>query len=137
MELKLVRKEFTDDSTIGEFFVNGKFECFTLEDKVRPVKIKGMTAIPTGAYEIVITFSERFKRLLPLFLNVPNFDGVRIHAGNTSKDTEGCILVGQTKKKDFVGNSKAAFEALFKKLQAAAKKEKIFIEIIQELPHGT
>lgn len=62
MELKLVRREFTNDSTIGELFVNGKFECFTLEDKVRPVKIKGMTAIPVGAYEVVITFYYLYSR---------------------------------------------------------------------------
>ena len=90
MELTLTRTDFTNDSTIGELSVNGKFECFTLEDKVRPVKIKGMTAIPAGAYEVVINFSERFQRPLPLLLNVPNFDGIRIHAGNTAKDTEGC-----------------------------------------------
>lgn len=132
MEMKLVRKEFTNDSTIGELSVNGKFECFTLEDRVRPVKIKGETAIPLGAYEVIVTFSNRFKKPLPLFLNVPGFDGIRIHAGNTKKDTEGCILVGQTKAKDMVGKSRAAFDILFAKIQAAAQKEKIFIEVVNE-----
>jgi hypothetical protein len=97
VELRLTRKEFTDRSTIGELHVNGVFECFTLEDTVRPVKIKGETAIPEGRYEVVVNFSERFQRPLPLLLNVPNFEGVRIHPGNTDKDTEGCILVGWTK----------------------------------------
>lgn len=132
MEMKLVRKELTNNSTIGELSVNGKFECFTLEDRVRPVKIKGETAIPLGAYEVVVTFSNRFKKPLPLFLNVPGFEGVRIHPGNTKKDTEGCILVGQTKSKDMVGKSRAAFDILFAKIKAAAQKEKIFIEIVNE-----
>jgi len=63
---------------------------------------------------------------------VPNFDGIRIHPGNTKKDTEGCILVGQKKTKNSVLNSRAAFDVLFQKIEAAAKTEKIFIEITQE-----
>ena len=120
----------TASSTIGELHLDGQFECYTLEDCVRPVKIKGMTAIPAGSYEVVINFSERFQRLLPLLLNVPNFDGVRIHAGNTAADTEGCLLVGETQSADFIGKSRAAFDALFPKLQAAAAREKIFIDIL-------
>ncbi|MDT4332771.1 DUF5675 family protein [Methylomonas sp. MED-D] len=130
MELNLTRVEFTDESTIGELSINGTFECYTLEDKVRPVKVKGMTAIPAGSYEIIINFSERFKKPLPLLLNVPNFDGVRIHPGNSAKDTEGCILVGKSKSADFVGSSRAAFETLFEKLKRAAENEKIFIHIV-------
>ncbi len=130
MNLKLVRKRFTEDSTIGVLSVNGKTECFTLEDKVRAIKLAGKTAIPTGIYEITITFSDRFKKPLPLLLNVPHFTGIRIHSGNTAGDTEGCILVGQTQGKDFIGNSKAAFKPLFAKLEAALKKEKIFIEVV-------
>jgi hypothetical protein len=70
----------------------------------------------------------------PLLLNVPNFDGIRIHPGNTDQDTEGCILVGQTKRKDFIGNSRAAFQALFTKLETAAAHEKIFVTITEERP---
>jgi hypothetical protein len=132
MELQITRKDFTQQSTIGELNVDGKFECYTLEDMVRPVKVKGMTAIPAGSYEVVVTFSERFQRLLPLLLNVPGFDGVRIHTGNTDLDTEGCILVGKAKKKDAIASSKAAFEDLFEKVQAAARREKIFIHISEE-----
>lgn len=62
-------------------------------------------------------------------MNVPNFEGVRIHAGNCPEDTEGCILLGQTKDDDFVGHSVAAFEKLFINIQAASVKEKVFIEI--------
>jgi hypothetical protein len=129
MNLKLERKIFTEQSTIGELSVNGKFQCFTLEDKVRAVKIHGKTAIPQGIYEVVITFSDRFKKPLPLLLNVPNYAGVRIHSGNTAADTEGCILVGTSKAADFVGGSRVAFKALFDKIQAALKKEKIFFQI--------
>jgi Family of unknown function (DUF5675) len=130
MNLKLVRKTFTEQSTIGELSVDGKFECFTLEDKVRAVKIHGSTAIPEGIYEVIINFSQKFNKQLPLLLNVPNFEGVRIHSGNTAVDTEGCILVGQTKSPDFVGNSRKAFAVLFPKLEAAIKKEKIFIQVV-------
>jgi len=134
MEIQVTRREFTAKSTIGEMQVDGAFECYTLEDVVRPVKIKGITAIPAGSYEVVVSFSERFQRPLPLLLHVPNFDGVRIHPGNTDRDTEGCILVGRTKERDFIGASKVAFEALFEKIQAALQREKIFIHISEERP---
>ena len=92
MELRVERTDFSETSTIGKLYVDDQFECYTLEDKVRPVKIKGKTAIPAGRYEVIVNFSQRFGRMLPLFLNVPNFEGVRIHPGNTAADTEGCIL---------------------------------------------
>jgi len=129
MELQVKRTDFTDNSTIGELSVNGQFECYTLEDKVRPVKIAGKTAIPAGRYEVIIDLSQRFGRLLPLLLNVPDFEGVRIHPGNTAANTEGCILVGDEKSQDLVGKSRAAFDRLFAKLSAAAEKEKIYLEI--------
>ena len=121
MELILKRLYRTENSTIGELTIDGQFECFTLEDKERDVKIKGETAIPRGAYLIIINKSNRFKRLLPLLLDVKNFEGVRIHSGNTNHDTEGCILVGQTRNKDFIGQSRKAFDKLFKKMQRADK----------------
>ena len=129
MNLKLIRKYPATDCVIGELYVNGTFECFTCEDIERPVKLKGVTAIPRGNYEVVITFSDRFKTPLPLLLNVPNYDGVRIHTGNTSLDTEGCILPGAGKTKNSVTQSRVAFTALFAKLNAAAQREKIFLEI--------
>ena len=129
MDLCVKRLEFSDDSTIGELSVDGRFECYTLEDKVRPVKIKGKTAIPAGQYEIVINFSQRFQKPLPLLLNVPNFEGVRIHPGNIPANTEGCILVGDTRGVDFIGQSRAAFDRLFEKMKIAAETQKIFIEI--------
>ena len=134
MILQLVRKEFRDESTIGELSIDNVFECFTLEDAVRPVKIPGRTAIPAGTYEVAVTFSDKFQKLLPLLMNVPNFEGVRIHPGNRPEDTEGCILVGTTKgpEPDFIGNSRAAFAELFPKIQAATAGEKVFIDITED-----
>lgn len=139
MNLKLRRTTFTSRSTIGELSVDGAFECFTLEDMVRPVKVPGMTAISEGVYIVSVSFSDRFKRPLPEVHDVPNFTGVRIHPGNTDADTEGCVLVGQTEGTDFIGNSRAAFNKLFPKIQAAAQKEKIFLEVTSdtaEAPRG-
>lgn len=134
MRLKLNRIQFTEKSTIGELWVDddeGRF-CFTLEDRLRPpgVKIPGETAIPPGQYEIIINWSQRFKRPMPLLLDVPAFEGVRIHAGNDSGDTEGCILVGFNRSPDFVGHSRAAFDALFAAIsRALSEKETVRISI--------
>ncbi|OYU80773.1 MAG: hypothetical protein CFE23_07310 [Flavobacterium sp. BFFFF1] len=128
MELVLTRKIRSAKSTIGELTIDGKFECFTLEDVERDVKIHGKTAIPKGRYELTITMSNRFKKELPLLINVPNYEGVRIHPGNKAEDTEGCILVGKTKTTDFIGNSRDAFEALFPKLKNYPGKKYITIQ---------
>jgi len=132
MELTLIRKEFTPESTIGELYWNNMFCCFTLEDTVRAQKIKHKTAIPQGRYEIVVNFSNRFKRLMPLLLSVPNFEGIRIHAGNTAEDTSGCILLGDSKAKNFIGQSRIAYNRFLRELQAELKKGKVFINIIHQ-----
>lgn len=119
MVITIKRLYKTETSVIGELLVNGVWECFTLEDAERAIKIKGETAIPKGTYRVIINESYRFKKLLPLLINVPNFEGVRIHSGNSNHDTEGCILVGQTRNKNYIGQSRKAFEKLFKKMQAA------------------
>lgn len=135
MEIKLIRKYFTNNSTIGELLIDGVFFCYVLEDKVRDFgfngagKIKGKTAIPFGKYDVVINFSNRFQKYMPQVLNVPFFEGIRIHPGNTAEDTEGCLLVGKTKGVDVVGQSVDAYRALMVKLQAVEKTEKIFITI--------
>ena len=131
MKLQLVRNTFGAESTIGELFRDGQFECFTLEDTVRAVKIPGKTAIPAGTYEVTVNFSPHFGRPLPLLLDVPEFEGVRIHPGNRPQDTEGCILVGRTKGADFVGESRLAFDALFPQIQAAVAQGKVTIEIVE------
>ncbi len=81
-----------------------------MEDKVRDLtkekKVPGKTAIPAGTYKVALTYSARFKRMLPLLLDVPYFTGIRIHAGNTHEDTEGCLLLGENKVKGKVINSR-------------------------------
>ena len=119
MQITVKRLHKTDTSTIGELLIDGIFECYTLEDIERPVKIKAETAISKGTYKVIINQSNRFKKLLPLLLKVPNFEGVRIHPGNSNHDTEGCILVGRTRSKDFIGQSRKAFESLFAKMKLA------------------
>jgi len=97
MILTLQRSQTLGSTTIGRLFVNGVFQCYTLEDQIREpgVKVPGTTAIPPGDYAVTITLSARFGRELPLLHDVPNFTGIRIHAGNTDRDTAGCILVGK------------------------------------------
>lgn len=134
MELKLNRIFLGSSATIGELYVDGEHIADTLEDRVRPEgeKIYGKTAIPEGTYEMVLSYSPRFKKILPEILNVPNFTGIRIHCGNSSADSSGCILVGtwDGEKEDWVSDSKVAFNKLMSLLQKAAdNKEKITITI--------
>jgi hypothetical protein len=122
MQLELKRHWLTLESSIGELFVDGVFECFTLEDRYRPPpepKVPRETCIPVGEYEVVITHSPRFGVLMPLVLNVPGFEGVRIHPGNTARDTDGCILVGHGRAADAITQSRVTYDALFNKLRAA------------------
>lgn len=130
MLIRVKRSWPSDVATIGLMTLDGVNECFTLEDPVRAVKIYGETAIPAGSYNVVITPSNRFKRDLPLLEEVPNFEGVRIHAGNKAGDTDGCILVGTNKGQDVIFESRKAFEALFLKIRSALDAgEKITLEI--------
>lgn len=130
MELKLLRKVFTDRSTIGELFVDGAFQCFTLEDVAQAEVMEGDAAIPPGRYPVVIEYSPRFKRDLPFLQDVPNFESVPIYIGGTCNDTEGGILVGRTKSDNLVDDSRTAFKELLPKLQAArAAGQPISIDI--------
>lgn len=130
MEIKVIRKDYTKKSTIGDMYVDGAWLCYTLEDMVSPlgVKIKGMTAIPKGKYKVIVDMSNRFKREMPHILNVTGFDGVRIHKGNTDKDTEGCILVGMKKGEDMIYECSSPFTLLFSKLKEAKEAT---IEIVE------
>ena len=133
MKLVLKRKWFTNTSVVGELRIDDLHECFTLEDPPREVKIPGVTGIPAGSYDVDITFSNRFGKRMPLLLNVPGFSGIRIHAGNKAVDSEGCILVGWTKDKDFIGQSRDAYAQLFLKLDAAKQaNDPITISIVEE-----
>lgn len=140
MNLFLKREPTTADGTIGELTLEDHFGrmAWTLEDQVREVpgqpiaawKIPGNTAIPVGRYRVAITYSPRFRRQMPALLNVPGFEGVRIHWGNSSVDTIGCILVGQAREGSRLINSHAAFEPLYSLIQAALlSAEEVWITV--------
>ena len=119
MQITLYRKYPKPGYTIGQLFIDGQYFCDTCEDTDRGLdqnmdvpeilkrKIQNETAIPTGEYIVRFTYSPRFKRLMPQIENVKGFSGVRIHAGNTAKDTEGCVLLGKNTIKGGVTNSRA------------------------------
>ena len=131
MVLLLKRRPTTDNCTLGDLFVDGVHEAFTLEDVVREgPKVMHETAIPPGRYRVDITLSARFGRLLPELVDVPGFTGIRIHSGNTSADTSGCILVGRSQTADRVSESRVAMDALQPKIAAAlARGEDVRITI--------
>lgn len=133
MILELRRKQFKE-YTIGELYIDGHYFCDTLEDRVRKLeeikdKVYSKTAIPKGEYKVVISFSPRFKRLMPLLLNVPFFTGIRIHAGNTTEDTSGCILVGRKTESGRLVNSSLTFRRLMSLLSKSQKTQPIVIHI--------
>jgi hypothetical protein len=124
VNLTLIREPSAAESTKGVLFVDGRFECFTLEDVIRDgPKVHGATAIPAGRYKVIVSMSPRFRRRLPLLLAVPWFEGIRIHPGNHPRETEGCILVGRKRSDDpdTVLESRLAFAPLLEKLEAAGE----------------
>lgn len=142
MEILVKREYKKKDYTIGKMYINGEYFCDTLEDtdrgltqimtlsEIKEVKEYGCTAIPTGRYPIAYTYSQRFKKHLPLLLNVPAFTGIRIHSGNTHKDTEGCILLGENKAVGKVLNSRKTMDEFLRILKPAIEAcEDIWIEI--------
>jgi len=126
--LKVVRDTYTNKSTIGKLYINDVFFCETLEDVCRDLnrdgdlddpgetKVWGQTAIPSGTYKMIINVSNKFKKEMPLLINVKGFEGIRIHSGNKHEDTHGCILVGLTRTRDFIGQSVIAFKKLMEEL---------------------
>ena len=128
MKLTLIRDTYTSKSTIGRLFIDGVEFCYTLEDVVRAkgVKVYGETAIPEGIYSVTLSYSNRFKQVMPLVYNQEDlsvqdghgvrFDGIRIHWGNKAENSHGCILVGSSKSVDFVGNSKKTYKELLEVL---------------------
>ena len=140
MKLTLNRIALRQTYTIGKLYIDGKYFCDTLEDKIRDTnksgkfdngeeKIKGKTAIPYGTYEIKWTYSPRFKKYTPQLMNVPSFEGIRIHSGNSSTDTEGCLLLGENKKVGMVLNSRATINKFYPLIKKACSKGKVTIEI--------
>ena len=138
IEVKRVAKKST--YTIGRMYIEGKYFCDTLEDKDRlltqntplstimSVKMPGSTAIPTGTYKVIVNMSPKFKRNLPRLIDVPGFEGILIHRGNTDKDSAGCILVGENKVVGKVINSTIYEKKLVNILQNT--KEDITITIV-------
>lgn len=138
MKLKLIRTWFADTYTIGKLYIDGVYFCDTLEDKNRDVdkngifnngekKVYGKTCIPFGTYKVILSMSNKFKKILPLLLNVPQFDGIRIHSGNTDEDSSGCILVGINDIEGRISKSTITLNSLMTKL---SKADNITIEII-------
>lgn len=151
MEIVLKRLYKKEDYTIGKLYVNGKYFCDTLEDKVRDLnkdgdlndngegKVPGKTAIPYGRYKVVTNicspkYAKRSSYIwcggyLPRLLDVPHFDGILIHAGNSESHTSGCILVGENKVKGVVSNSMATLRKLYTELKFVPVGEEIWITI--------
>lgn len=142
MEIDLHRKWRKKAYTIGVLSINGQRICETLEDTDRGLsssmskeeiakrKIYAETAIPTGKYQVVLTYSPRFKKKLPLVMNVPGYEGIRIHSGNKAKDTEGCILCGRNTAVGTVTNSRYWTNKVINMIDSAiAKKEQVTIYI--------
>ena len=139
MRLTLIRIANKPTYTIGKLYIDGVYFCDTLEDvdrglddsmeekEIKAKKIKGQTAIPTGIYTVKITYSPKYKKLMPLVDNVKGYQGIRIHSGNTHKDTSGCLLVGKNKEVGKVLESRKTFNALYKILTTT--KEHIIIDI--------
>lgn len=124
---------------IGRLYVDGVYFSDTLEDVDRGLddtmseqeilskKVYGQTAIPTGIYRVILNYSPKYKKVMPLLLNVKGYSGIRIHSGNTDKDTLGCILVGENKVVGKVINSRVKYEALYKRICQAKGDVKITI----------
>lgn len=142
MEILIKRIAKKNSYTIGQFYVDNKKICDTIEDKdrgltndmsveqIKKSKVYGETAIPTGTYSVTYTYSTRFKKYMPLINNVKGFDGIRIHSGNTAKDTLGCIIVGDNKVVGKVINSRVWCDKVYKLIKGAIDKgEKVTLTI--------
>lgn len=103
MRLRVIRIVFNEHSTLGRLYLNNEYYCYTLEDRVRPagVKVFGETAIPAGTYTVIVNYSPKFKKLMPLLLKVPGFDGIRLHDGLFASHSHGCILTGKDVRSNY------------------------------------
>ena len=142
MNIQLKRIAKKETYTIGKLYLDGVYFCDTIEDKDRGLnqtmsindikknKVYGETAIPTGTYKLVIDYSNRFKKNMAHVLNVPGYEGIRIHTGNSAKDSLGCIIVGKNKVVGKVVESRDTYNQLFPILQKAFKECEIKITIL-------
>ena len=140
MNILIKRYNSTNDHTDGLLFIDCKFVCYTLEDEYRSVKVYGETRIPDGTYKVELRkvggFHNRYSKKYSFhqgmlqIKDVPNFEYVLIHVGNTDDDTAGCLLVGSTADKDkgFIGGSSRAYGELYPIiLKAIENGEEVFI----------
>ena len=139
MTIYMVRDDCTPQRTLGTMRFEDGFVCQTLEDPVREgEKVYGDTAIPLGTYRVTITRSKRFSKMLPLLHNVPNFGGVRLHSGNNTGHTTGCVLVGMSRDADAgpdglqIRDSRNAMNDVQPRIAAAlARGEQVWLDIVQ------
>lgn len=141
MEILLKRIARKEKYTIGKFYIDGQYMCDTLEDtdrglkqsmtleEIKKIKVYSQTAIPTGRYQIIWSYSNKFKKCLPLLLNVPGYEGIRIHSGNTEADTSGCLLLGQNKVVGKVINSVVTCNKVLPLIKEACENGKVYITI--------
>lgn len=140
MKLTLKRIALRPTYTIGKLYIDDVYFCDTIEDTVRDLnkngkfdngekKVHSKTAIPYGIYEIKWTYSPRFKKYTPQLMNVPSFEGIRIHSGNTSADTEGCLILGKNKQVGKVLNSRDTINKFYPMIKEACSNGKVTIEI--------
>lgn len=142
MRLTLMRIANKPNYCIGRLYIDGEYFCDVLEDTdrglddkmsvedIKAKKVYSKTAIPTGVYNVILNYSPKYKKVMPLLQNVKGYEGVRIHSGNKPEDTLGCLLVGKNKKVGQVIDSRATYEALFKRLQQHGS-DKIIIHIVR------
>lgn len=142
MRITLMRIANRPTYCIGKLYIDGVYFCDTIEDtdrglkdemtekEILKLKVKGETAIPTGIYHVYLTYSPKYKKQMPLIDGVKGYSGIRIHSGNTSKDTEGCLIVGKNKEVGKVLESRKTYNALFKQL--VSTKERIIIDIMRK-----
>lgn len=141
-EIFIKRVDLQPERTIGLFEYSGVTN-FCLEDTdrnlkqdmplagIKAIKVPGSTAIPYGRYEVGISYSNRFKKIMPIVFNVPGFEGIRIHSGNTEHDTDGCPLIGLNRTKSAVTESRIAYGRFFEWLEKTLKSEKVFLNVVK------
>lgn len=142
MNLKVIRYNNQGDFTQGLLTIDGKFQCYTLEDETRVQKVWGETCIPLGRYKVQLRkegkFHDQYKNKFAMFhkgmlhvTNVPGFEYILIHIGNTDDDTAGCLLVGRSTSENSIAESTIAYEAMYKKVIAAFDRgEDVWIEYV-------
>lgn len=128
MKLLLDRSQYDENGLLGDLYVDGVWECVVLENSAY--------AIPEGRYEVLITWSPKFKQKLPLIINVPARDGIRIHCGNFASESAGCLLTGESATTKaglpFILHSKRAFDRLMPKLEETISRgDRVFIEVVK------